>query len=130
MTMKNLISQLEALQEKQTWLRKGLKDWLEIWAENTLEIEGEYLAICGLSDYMAVDIDYYIVPGSSELYTGCCQAVSHQGTDSLDIISIDSLDINNVRLIVQHIPKRIVQYANTIQSDIKKIDDMMKALLP
>ena len=128
--MKNLINQLEALQEKQTWLRKGLKDWLEIWAKNTLELEGEYLAICGLSDYMAVDTDYYIVPGSSELYTGYYQVVSHQGADGLDIIGIDDLDINDVRLIVQHIPKRIVQYAKTIQSDINRIDELIKALLP
>ena len=128
--MKNLKEQLEALQEKQTWLRKGLKDWLEIWAENTLELEGEYLSVCGISDYMAVDTDYYIVPGSSELYTGYYQAVNHQGTDGLDIVEIDSLDIQDARLIAQHIPKRISQYSKTIQSDIQKIDELMKALLP
>ena len=128
--MENLKEQLKALQEKQTWIRKGLKDWLEIWAENTPEVEGEYLSVCGLSGYMAVDTDYYIVPGSSELYTGYYQAVSHQGTDGLDCVDIDSLDIQDVRLIVQHIPKRVNQYVNTIQSDIKKIDELIKALLP
>jgi len=128
--MNELKNQLKALQEKQTWLRKGLKDWLKIWAENTPDVEGEYLSVCDISDYMAVDTDYYIVPGSSELYTGYYQVVSHQGADGLDIEDVDSLDIQDVRLIVKHIPKRVEQYVNTIQSDIQKMDDMIKALLP
>ena len=128
--MKDLKNKLEKLQEKQTWLRKGLKEWLQLWKENTIEIEGEFFYICKYGDYMAVDHYYYIEPGNSSIYGGYCEFVEYEGFDDKLSKDVDDIEISDIKSIIAALPKRVQDFSKRVDHSIIEAEELLAKLIP
>lgn len=129
--MKNIKEQSEQLAQKQSWLRKGVREWLESWKHATAdELDNtniEYLELITIHDPMGPFDAYYLRRGDDEIYKVDGETYNFTGFDGYSIVA-DHLDIKQLRKIMSNLPEQLDGYASRLESENQRVDKLRKML--
>lgn len=115
----------EAMLLKQTWIRKELDDFLEVWADITdEEISGHGKFV--LYEFSTNDDAYVtdrlcLVRGKSEVDGDSYDGYSWTNWDNY--LKLEDQSIERIRKIIEHIHLGFTKYFKNIQADIGLLDE-------
>jgi len=129
MTRVEIETIVEAMEVKQTWIRKELQNFLDVWADITnykisgydlLEIDRERIYNDN-GEYVDAQISTYLERSNSDIYSRKFFNNGSSGGEST--IDINSISINRIKFFVNQISILLVPYFKKIQNDIGSIDE-------
>lgn len=113
-----------AMVEKQTWVRKELKDFLKVWAEVTEDpISGhEKFILYEFGPERGITKRLFLYRGSNEVDGD--NLIVHEWINWDSYLNIDTQHIDRIRHIIQVICDGLPQYFKDIQEDIGSLDKL------
>lgn len=114
----------EAMTKKQTWIRKELNDFLDVWADITKDtISGHTRFV--LYDFVTNEFSKRIVlvRGYAQVDTETYDHYTESWTAGENWMSIPNTPTWKIRKIINHINSGLTKYFKDIQADIGDLDE-------
>jgi len=114
---------------KQTHKRKGFREFLSRWEEETAEnFRDETLEIVDLLriDSIEGNVCYFLRRGDDALYRGT--DVDAYGYDDATSINVEKMEIKFLRSIISHLPEKMFWYNSLLRKCGKPYDKSLSSL--
>lgn len=131
--MKNLQKTSRELQEKSTWIRKGMQDFLENWKTATNEelhdSTLQKLVICSRwENDNQTRYFLYIERGCSKVYTVWDEDWAHDNFDTESSFNLEYIDMKTLRHVINNLSKSIKVYSEKLNKASIEYEEILSLL--